>query len=31
MWTPTTGWVSFAVVVPGGGTTVATPSKGKRK
>lgn len=29
MWTPTTGWVSFAVVVPGGPT--ATPSKARRK
>ena len=31
MWTPTTGWVSFAVVVPGAGTPVPTPSKAKRK
>jgi len=28
-WTPSTGWVSFAIVVPGGPT--ATPSKGKKK
>jgi hypothetical protein len=27
MWTPSTGWVSFAVVVPAGGTPVPTPSK----
>jgi len=30
LWTPTTGWISFAVVVPGGGTPVPTPSS-KRK
>ena len=28
-WTPTTGWVSFAIVVPSG--EHATPSKGRRK
>jgi len=27
MWTPTTGWVSFAIVVPGGSANVPTPSK----
>lgn len=27
MWTPTTGWVSFAVIVPGSGAPVPTPSK----
>jgi hypothetical protein len=30
MWTPTTGWVSFAVVVPGDAANVPTPSKGQR-
>jgi hypothetical protein len=29
-WTPSTGWVSFAIVVPGGGAAVPTPSS-KRK
>ena len=27
MWTPTTGWVSFAIVIPGSDTPVPTPSK----
>ena len=33
MWTPTTGWVSFAIVVPAADTPRPTPSsaKGKRK
>jgi len=32
MWTPTTGWVSFAIVVPGKDTPVPTPSsRAKRK
>ena len=31
MWTPTTGWVSFAIVVPDADTPRPTPSKGKRK
>jgi hypothetical protein len=30
-WTPTTGWVSFAVIVPAAGTPVPTPSKAKSK
>ena len=30
-WTPTTGWISFAIVIPGADTPVVTPSKGKRK
>jgi len=31
MWTPTTGWVSFAVIVPPEGTPVPTPSKKSAK
>jgi hypothetical protein len=31
MWTPTTGWVSFAIIVPGSGTPVPTPSKKRGK
>ena len=30
-WTPETGWVSFAIVVPGDIANVPTPSKAKRK
>jgi len=29
MWTPMTGWISFATVVPGGANPVPTPSKRK--
>lgn len=29
MWTPVTGWISFATVVPGSGATTPTPSKKK--
>ncbi len=31
MWTPTTGWVSIAVVIPGGDANVPTPSRQQQR